>query len=532
MATRLYLRDTTANTAGYVATEMSTVLPVGTGVLSGNAVRDLSQTAGSSQTTDTLGNSLTGHSDLFLRKFISPTLAVSSISAQTWTIALAVSESDAGANAFTVASIYVLTNADTVRGFVYNSDTALGVEWSLTEDGQVYTVSGSAVASVVSTDRLCFEVWAHSASQAMSFNYIRTLYYNGASAVTGATTTDAASYIETPQDGLFVAGPATVERAVAIGGTVDILSAPQRELLRAAAIGGTADVAAAGVKVSAAVERSAALDVTAEISARGADNYEWSESAAATTLAGAATLERAAALDATASVAAVPQSVVIRSAALGATAAVAVAQIRVHPRQAALDAAAAIAIAPQRVVQRAGAFDAGSNIAAAGIEILPRGVEAAGTATITVVGQLIAHRQIGVSLSAGIAVAGAIAGATERQVGLDATASIAAAPQRAILRSAAIDGTAAIASAQTRAVARQAALEASSNILIAGIEILPRGAEATGTAGIFVAGQLVAHRQAALSLSADITARGETLADSTAKPLSMLRRPSQRPAGS
>jgi len=210
MATRLFLRETTDNTAGYAATEQSTALPVGTSNQSGAVARDLKTTAGTSVTTGVLGSlAQTAHQDGFFRKWISPELAATSITAQTWTLGLAPSEGNNAGNAFTVCSIYVLKSDDTVRGFVYDSDTPLGVEWGVAARGQVLTVSGAAVSAVESTDRIVFEMWYH-AEQAMAVSYGHDFSYNGTTEIVdGVNNSDPAAYIETPQDGLFAAGTFT-----------------------------------------------------------------------------------------------------------------------------------------------------------------------------------------------------------------------------------------------------------------------------------------------------------------------------------
>jgi len=208
MATRLYIRASATGLGGYSIAEKSTALPVGTLVDDSALVRDLSTTKGAAQTsTGKSGLAQTAHQDIYADKWISPTLGVSQIDANTWTLALATGESNTNMNAFTVGSIYVLKSDDTVRGYVYDSDTALGVEYAATEDGQVFTVSGSAVTGVVSTDRLAWEFWVH-AVQAMAATYTATLYFDGTTDVTDTTTTDAASYIETPQNNLFAAAAA------------------------------------------------------------------------------------------------------------------------------------------------------------------------------------------------------------------------------------------------------------------------------------------------------------------------------------
>jgi hypothetical protein len=199
MATRLYLRFDTTFGQPYSSGEQSTALPVGTANNSGGATRNLSVYKGTFQANGSYSSlAQTAHQDGMITKYVSDTLTVPTIDANTWTIALATAESNANANFFTALSLYVLTSADTVRGFIYDSDVALGNEWGLTEDGQIYTISGSAVTGISSTDRLCLEVWYH-AVQATATAFTINFYYNGTVDVTAGANTDAASYIETPQ---------------------------------------------------------------------------------------------------------------------------------------------------------------------------------------------------------------------------------------------------------------------------------------------------------------------------------------------
>lgn len=212
--TKFYLRVTTANTTAYGNSEWSTALPVGTVQTpsSGGGLHDLSTTAGTSQTSTVFTTlAQTAHQDgKYVGKFISDPLTVSSVSANTWTLAFACSTSNANANPFFVGSIYVLKADDTVRGFVYDSDTALGSVWSTAEQGRVFTVSGSSVAGVISTDRLAIEVWYH-AVQIMATAYTNTVFYDGTTDPTDTTaTSNAASYISTPED-LFAAGAAAAD---------------------------------------------------------------------------------------------------------------------------------------------------------------------------------------------------------------------------------------------------------------------------------------------------------------------------------
>ena len=200
MPTRLFLRNLTSDptpTAG----EKSTALPVGT--FSGNSgtaeTRSLSEAKGAAQTSITLASlSQTAHQDNYLARFSSIPLAAQAIPAQTWTLAVATSEGNAQANSFTIGSIYVWrpsTNA--VVGFLYDSDTAVGVEWLATEDGQVLSLTGSAVTAA-DGDILVLEFWRH-ATQGMAAVYTQTIFFEGTTDVTDATTADAASYLESAE---------------------------------------------------------------------------------------------------------------------------------------------------------------------------------------------------------------------------------------------------------------------------------------------------------------------------------------------
>ena len=129
---------------GYVATKKSTALPVDTQAGTGIYKLDFETTAGSSQSVVSDPTSAVAAArDFYLGKWISDPITVSAIDANTWTLALAGSESGTNLNAFWLASIYVLTSGDTVRTpYIYDSHTSLGIELTTAEDGQVLSVSG------------------------------------------------------------------------------------------------------------------------------------------------------------------------------------------------------------------------------------------------------------------------------------------------------------------------------------------------------------------------------------------------------
>ena len=222
MATRLFLRDLTAAnppTAG----EKSTALPVGT--FQGNAgagFEDLAlkTTKGVAQVSKALTSlAQLAHQDSYIARFTSDALAAQTIAANTWTLAVATLETNANANSFTIGSIYVWRpSGAAVVGFVYDSDTALGVEWLTTEDGQVLSPAGAAVV-VVDNDVLVLEFWRH-AVQGAAMAYSQQLFLEGATDVTGATVADAASYLETPQDLVFAAAAAVPNALMMVGAGV------------------------------------------------------------------------------------------------------------------------------------------------------------------------------------------------------------------------------------------------------------------------------------------------------------------------
>lgn len=198
-ATRLYFMDTTANVSGYVSSEKSTALPVGTFNDSGRSPRDLSLTkSGTIGLASLTTLAQTADQDGYHGKWISPVVLSGGIDANTWSIGYFGSEGNNASNAFLCLSVYILTSGDTVRNFIYDSHTSLGVEYN--GAGQVVTFSGSAVSGVANTDRLVVELWSH-AGQSMANSYLNELAYSGTGSdmAPGSGFGDAA-WVETPQD--------------------------------------------------------------------------------------------------------------------------------------------------------------------------------------------------------------------------------------------------------------------------------------------------------------------------------------------
>lgn len=220
MATRLYFaRGLSANASGHSAAELSTVLPVGTLNDPANRFLDLilvkeddpSQSS-LTQTMNTLAQ--TAHQDTLYGRWISPAIVgVTTIDANTWSTGFWGDESNGAANAFLACSIYVVTTSDTVRGFIYDSDTALGNEFGASARS-VVNLSGSQVTGVISTDKIVVEWWAH-ATQSMGSVYTVAIAHGANPGVSGTdiTTTDGnIAWVETPQNDLFTPPAAVVPR--------------------------------------------------------------------------------------------------------------------------------------------------------------------------------------------------------------------------------------------------------------------------------------------------------------------------------
>lgn len=204
MATRLFLRvGTPPNDPG--ETERSVNLP-GTDVFQdyGIGVQRLLTDIGGPGSSSFTGNSTSNTVETaeFFTSFSSNALQ-NSITAQTWTIAVHVGEGNAAANSFMIPIVYVFREPSTVVGFVIDDHTQIGNEWAAAGRGRVATFSGAAV-TVIPGDYLVLEFWRHTVGQAMAMNYTQTLRLNGGVVVTeDSNDANPASYLETPQDGIF-----------------------------------------------------------------------------------------------------------------------------------------------------------------------------------------------------------------------------------------------------------------------------------------------------------------------------------------
>ena len=190
MATRFYFRDITSPYAPTAGTK-SVALPTGTNnSLTANDDQSLLLTTGTNVQVDITSAAQTARQSGRFARFTSDPLASQTISANTWDYTLRNRESNANANAYKAASIYVWRpSTSSVVGYVYDSNAEIGTEWTTNFTNDSSNISGSAVTAT-NGDVLVIEVW-YTAAQGKAASYSNSIQYN------------ANSFIETPQDLTF-----------------------------------------------------------------------------------------------------------------------------------------------------------------------------------------------------------------------------------------------------------------------------------------------------------------------------------------
>jgi hypothetical protein len=191
MTTRLYFRNIVSPDAP-TADSKSVALPNGTNNSpAANDNQSLLLTQGSDVQVDITSLAQTARQSGRFARFTSEPLSSQTISANTWNYTLRNRESNANANAYKAASIYVWRpSTSAVVGYVYDSNEQIGAEWTTNFTNDSSNITGSAVTAT-DGDVLVCEVW-YTAAQAKGVSYINSIQYN------------ASSYIETPQDLTFV----------------------------------------------------------------------------------------------------------------------------------------------------------------------------------------------------------------------------------------------------------------------------------------------------------------------------------------
>ncbi len=233
MATRLYFHDAASQVSGTLPNdEQSTLTPSAAGVPGVNPIiiftpvtdnKSMNTTIGTSQvalskndTWNTAGNPRV----IYVTRYVSELLGVTSINANTWTYNFATLESNLNANwpvsgsdQTVYVNLYVWrpSGGGSKVGTILDGNTAATVDEHTStnvERCHVTTFSGSAVTCQTG-DVLILEVWFHNVSgQTIQIN--KAYYYDGTTANTtnNATVSNHASFIETPQDISFQApGP-------------------------------------------------------------------------------------------------------------------------------------------------------------------------------------------------------------------------------------------------------------------------------------------------------------------------------------
>lgn len=203
--TKLYLHNATPSNPPTTG-EKSTALPAGTfqdGSSFAKALRSYKGSAAANRGQNALNQ--TTHQDCFLLRNTSEALAAQTFGSGTWTIGWGSKEASANANAFLVISLYVWRPSNSsVVGYIYDSDTALGAEWTTNAnpDWQTATFAGSNV-TCQKDDVLVLEIWAHQATQAVLGQPSFSFYYAGQEEF-GGSANNIASYISTATNIIFV----------------------------------------------------------------------------------------------------------------------------------------------------------------------------------------------------------------------------------------------------------------------------------------------------------------------------------------
>lgn len=232
MATKLYLRDTETQSADGPSAEQSTSQPNGSVSSPAFAKRDLIQdTPGASMVTltHTHPNEADVHRDGMIRMFVSADLNGTDITAETWTFAIAGNESNAAANAYTNIVLYVWRPGTGSKvGTIIDAHQGTGGPFAEINSPleQIATIAGAAVSGVDAGDVLVLEVWHHW-QHSMAVAYTSTLYYDGTTDITqGGSQASKATYISTPQNGIF--GAAGTNYTTTATDTVSLADATSR----------------------------------------------------------------------------------------------------------------------------------------------------------------------------------------------------------------------------------------------------------------------------------------------------------------
>jgi hypothetical protein len=207
--TRLYFHAATNSTSGLPTAEQSSVTADQNLEDSQTTNRQMNTTIGTAQASiaDT-GNTTSSGMDIYVTRFVSPALNMSSISANTWTYSFA-AKSSAGQGNFPVSGssqpvrvcCYIWRPSTSTKiGTILDGNTASTVDEASSgvERGSTTTFSGLAVSGMQAGDVIIFEVWFLGTTTDSTITF--TFYYDGATVTTtDGTVSNHASFIETPE---------------------------------------------------------------------------------------------------------------------------------------------------------------------------------------------------------------------------------------------------------------------------------------------------------------------------------------------
>jgi hypothetical protein len=218
MATKFYLHAAVSGVPGTLpSAEQSSLTAFDNYEADQSSNRNMDKTIGASQTSlANASNASTSLRDYYVARWVSPILAQTSISANTWTYNFAAQESNTSANhpvSGTNQPVYVCcyvwkpSNGTKYGNILDGNSASVYDEPGAANSERVMhgTFSGSAVSSLTSGDAvIVFEMWFR-ITQAMATSYTHTVFFDGTTENTteNAVVSNHASFIETPENLTF-----------------------------------------------------------------------------------------------------------------------------------------------------------------------------------------------------------------------------------------------------------------------------------------------------------------------------------------
>ena len=211
--TRFYFHATTSGLSGLPTAEQSSLTAEFNLENSQTTNRTMNTTIGTSQASIArAGTSTTSGIDVYVTRFVSAPLNMSSISANTWTYSFAAKSSASqgnfpvnGSNQSVRVCCYIWRPSTSTKiGTILDGNTASTVDEAASgvERGSTTTFSGLAVSNMQSGDVIIFEVWFLGTTTDSTITF--TFYYDGATVTTtDGTVSNHASFIETPEGLVF-----------------------------------------------------------------------------------------------------------------------------------------------------------------------------------------------------------------------------------------------------------------------------------------------------------------------------------------